>query len=82
MKSFKFATLCGTTLMLAACASAPMGPTVNAMPQPGKPFEVFQAEQASCKQYADSQVQGQADRANTTGVLEGVGGTILGAGLG
>src|ERR1700722_3855689 len=82
MKSFKCAALYGTTLLLAACASTPMGPTVRAMPQPGKPFEVFQQEQASCKQYADSQVQGQADRANSTGVLEGVGGTILGAGLG
>ena len=69
-------------LLLAACANAPMGPTVRALPPQGKPFEVFAAEQAGCKQYADSQVQGQADRANSTGVLEGVGGTVLGAGLG
>jgi len=81
-KSLKFTALYGTTLLFAACASTPMGPTVQALPAPGKPFEVFQADQATCKQYADDQVRGQAERANTTGVLEGVGGTILGAGLG
>ena len=73
---------CSTILFLTSCASTPMGPTVRVLPAQGKPFEVFQAEQASCKQYADDQVRGQADRANSTGVLEGVGGTILGAGLG
>ncbi|MGB9152376.1 MAG: glycine zipper family protein [Alphaproteobacteria bacterium] len=82
MKSFRLTALCSTAFLFAACASTPMGPTVRAMPQQGKPFEVFQAEQAGCKQYADDQVRGQADRANTTGLLEGVGGTILGAGLG
>jgi uncharacterized protein YcfJ len=59
-----------------------MGPTVRALPQQGKPFEQFQADQETCKQYADSQVRRQADDANTMGVLEGVGGTLLGAGLG
>ncbi len=82
MKSFKLAMLCGTTLLMTSCATAPMGPTVRALPQQGKPFEVFQGEQAACKQYADDQVRGQADRANSTGILEGVGGTVLGAGLG
>ena len=40
-KSLKFAALYGTTLLLAACASTPMGPTVRALPPQGKPFEVF-----------------------------------------
>ncbi|MDD4617503.1 MAG: hypothetical protein PHW76_10455 [Alphaproteobacteria bacterium] len=39
-------------------------------------------DQYTCKQYADDQIRGQAERANTTGVLEGLGGTVLGAGLG
>jgi len=69
-------------LSLAACASTPMGPTVNALPPPGKPFDQFQADQYSCKQYADDQVRGQADSANSTALLEGLGGTALGAGLG
>ena len=82
MKSLKLTTLCSTALLLAACANTPMGPTVRALPAHGKPFEVFQAEQASCKQYADEQIRGQADAANSTGVIEGIGGTVLGAGLG
>ncbi len=82
MKSFRFITLCSAMLSLAACASTPMGPTVNALPPQGKPFEQFQMEQASCKQYADEQVRGQAETANQTGLLEGIGGTALGAGLG
>jgi uncharacterized protein YcfJ len=81
-QSLRQITVYGTVLMLAACASTPMGPTVHAMPPQGKPFDQFAAEQASCKQYADAQVRGQADSANTTGLLEGVGGTVLGAGLG
>jgi outer membrane lipoprotein SlyB len=82
MKSIRLIILCSPVLLFAACASTPMGPTVRALPAQGKPFEQFAAEQDMCKQYADSQVRGQAERANDTGVLEGVGGTILGAGLG
>ncbi len=59
-----------------------MGPTVSALPAPGKPFDQFEIDQENCKQYADGQVRGQADSANSTGLLEGVGGTVLGAGLG
>jgi outer membrane lipoprotein SlyB len=59
-----------------------MGPTVRVLPAQGKPFEQFQMEQASCKQYAADQVRGQAESANTTGIVEGIAGTALGAGLG
>jgi outer membrane lipoprotein SlyB len=82
MKSFRFMILCGTALSLAACASTPMGPTAQVLPPRGKPFEQFRADQAVCEQYADSQVRGQAEEANSTGLLEGIGGTALGAGLG
>ena len=82
MQASRVVIVCGSVLSLAACASTPMGPTVLAVPPQGKPFEQFQGDQYACKQYADEQVRGQAESANTTGVLEGVGGTILGAGLG
>jgi len=59
-----------------------MGPTVLVLPTQKKAFETFQAEQATCKYYADSQVSGQAERANSTGLLQGIGATALGAGLG
>jgi uncharacterized protein YcfJ len=52
------------------------------MPAPGKPFDVFQGDQALCKQFADSQVAGGAQNANNKQVLTGVLGTVLGAGLG
>lgn len=82
MKSFKYIILCTTALIIAACASTPMGPTVRALPGKGKSFDQFQYDQATCKQYADDQTRGQAEAANQTGFFEGAGGTLLGAGLG
>jgi hypothetical protein len=69
-------------LVLSACASEPMGPTVAVMPAPGKPFDVFQSDQALCKQYAAGEVQGGAQQANNRQVGTAVVGTLLGAGLG
>ncbi len=69
-------------LLLAACASEPLGPTVGAMPQPGKSFDVFQGDQALCKQFASGEVQGGAQQANNQQVGIGLVGTLLGAGLG
>jgi hypothetical protein len=40
-------------LMLGACAVAPpSGPTVMALPGPGKSFQVFQQDDYACRQYA------------------------------
>lgn len=69
-------------LLLAGCAQTPMGPTVQVMPGPGKPFEAFQYDQASCKQFAEQSVSGQAQNANTRAVGAAAIGTVLGAGLG
>jgi hypothetical protein len=74
--------LAATALSLAACATTPMGPTVNVLPGPNKPFDQFQADVASCKSYAESQVAGQAEAANNQAVGTAVVGTLLGAGLG
>src|SRR5208283_120158 len=60
----------------------PMGPTIGVMPAPGKPFDVFQTDQAVCKQFASGQVQGGAQQANNQQVGTAVIGTLLGAGLG
>jgi len=65
-------------LLLNGCAATPMGPTVQVMPGSNKPFQVFQQDVESCKQFATSQVSGQADSANERAIL----GTLLGAGLG
>src|ERR1019366_7187506 len=75
-------TIVAAALLLAGCVTPPLGPTVSVMPAPGKPFEVFQQDQAVCRQYADQQVAGGAEQANNQQLLTGVGGTLLGAGLG
>ncbi|MDD3370635.1 MAG: hypothetical protein PHE27_02295, partial [Alphaproteobacteria bacterium] len=59
-----------------------MGPTVRALPGKGKTFDQFASDNMYCKAYAQDQIRGQAERANETGVLEGLGGTLLGTGIG
>jgi uncharacterized protein YcfJ len=81
----RFERIAGVTAMIlatAGCATQPMGPRVAVMPAPNKPFEVFQQDQAICKQYADQQVSGQVQTANNQAVGGAVLGTVLGAGLG
>jgi Putative peptidoglycan binding domain len=69
-------------LLLSGCAQTPMGPTVQVMPGPGKSFDAFQYDQASCKGFAEQSVAGQAQNANTRGVGAAALTTVLGAGLG
>jgi uncharacterized protein YcfJ len=76
------ATGLAAVLALSACAAPPMGPTVAVMPGPNKPFDVFQQDQALCKDYANQQVAGGAERANNQALGGAVIGTLLGAGLG
>jgi hypothetical protein len=83
MRTWKTPALAlASIFMLDGCATQPMGPTVAVMPAPGKPFDAFQQDQAVCKQFADSQVQGGAQAANNQQVGTAVVGTLLGAGLG
>jgi hypothetical protein len=79
---FKVLSLACAAVVLVGCASEPMGPTIQVLPGQNKPFEVFQNEQAQCKQYASQQVAGQVDAANEKGVGAAVLTTALGAGLG
>jgi hypothetical protein len=72
--------VCG--VLLSGCAQTPLGPTVQVMPGPGKSFDQFTYDQAGCKQYAESQVAGQAQNANNRAVGAAAIGTVLGAGLG
>ena len=74
-------------VLLSGCASQPMGPTAHVMPAPGKSFEVFAQDQATCKQFADNEVSGGATMANlkefgtaaiTTGLGAGLGAAIRG----
>jgi hypothetical protein len=68
---------------LTACATVPLGPTVMVWPGPGKPFEVFQSDDAVCRQWASWQVGTQgSERANQTLASGAAVGAILGAGMG
>jgi len=68
--------------LLSACAGTPMGPRVQVLPGPNKPFEVFQQDQTICKQYAADQVNGQAENANERAVGTALLGGAVGAGVG
>jgi uncharacterized protein YceK len=43
-------------VMLNGCATVPTGPRVMVLPGPGKPFDQFQAEDATCRQWARQQI--------------------------
>jgi len=72
----------GSLILLAGCATRPLGPTVAVYPAANKPFEVFQRDQYDCRQYADSQVAGGAARANNNAVGAAVLGSALGLAVG
>ncbi|MDD2666948.1 MAG: hypothetical protein PHI25_00145, partial [Zoogloea sp.] len=42
--------------LLTGCASLPSGPRVAVMPAPGKPFEVFVAEDRQCRNFAEQSI--------------------------
>lgn len=50
--------LAAAVLMLAACASAPTGPTVPVLPGTGKSLEEFRVDDGACQQFAMSQAMG------------------------
>jgi hypothetical protein len=68
--------------MLAGCAATPLGPTVQVMPGPGKTFDVFQADNATCKGFAAGEVKGQADASNQRALGAALLTAALGAGTG
>ncbi len=75
--------LCLALIALSGCATTPTGPSVLVLPAPGKPFEVFQSDDAVCRQWASQQIGVQpGESANKTLVSGTAVGTLLGAGLG
>ena len=70
-------------LVMGGCATIPKGPSVMVLPPPGKPFELFQVEDAICKQWAAQQIgQSPQETVNQNTVTGAVAGTVIGAGLG
>ncbi|HWA03843.1 MAG TPA: YMGG-like glycine zipper-containing protein [Rhizomicrobium sp.] len=71
-----------TVVLLAGCATRPMGPSIPVMPAPGKSMDAFQRDEAYCEDYADGRASGKVKEANDEELKRGVVGAALGAGIG
>lgn len=71
-------------LLLGGCSTLPEGPGMMALPGTGKNFEQFRYDDASCRQYAQSQIgtTDTNDAGASAGVKSAVVGTLLGAAIG
>jgi hypothetical protein len=72
MRHFRrYVPILGLSVMT-GCATVPEGPSVAVMPSPGKPFEVFRADDRACRAYAaqaTGQTTNQAGAANMVGAM-------------
>jgi uncharacterized protein YcfJ len=80
-RSTLFLALSGLFLV-AGCVVQPSGPSIAVMPSPYKPPEVFQQEDAACRQFAADRVSGAVAAANSQMAGSAAIGTLLGAGIG
>jgi hypothetical protein len=73
-----------TLLLLAACVSAPTGPSVLVLPGSGKSFDQFRADENLCEQYASGQGSNTtaADASANSGARSAALGTVVGAAAG
>lgn len=69
---------------LAGCVTVPTGPTVAVMPGSQKPFEVFRADDAECRNYAYAQIGGPAGEqaAMNSAAATAIASTLIGAAAG
>lgn len=96
LRPISLGTVAVGLLVLAGCAQMPTGPSVAVMPGPNKPFDVFVADDKTCRDWAASS-SGSTNQdasnqrfvgATATGVVLGaaagalVGGSSRGAGVG
>jgi hypothetical protein len=69
--------------LLTACATVPSGPMVMVLPGAGKPFDLFQLEDAACRYHAQAQIGVTPGQEPTQSLMSGAAiGTLVGAGLG
>lgn len=68
---------------LSGCATVPTGPSVMVLPAPGKPFEVFQQDEAVCRQWAFQQSGAQPGQTINENIANSAAvGTLTGAAIG
>jgi hypothetical protein len=84
MNTVKKCSPLGLVLLLGACATIPSGPSVTALPGSGKRLDQFQADDASCRDFALNQIGGKTPQsvANDNSVRNATVGTVLGAAVG
>jgi hypothetical protein len=69
--------------LVGACVQMPTGPSVAVMPPPGKPLEVFSAEDQDCRAYSSQSVGANGQDVATSNVVGGAAiGTVVGAAAG
>src|SRR5438094_7331176 len=68
--------------LLGACATLPTGPSVMALPGSHKSFDEFQADTATCQQFAQGTVGNPQQSAADSATASAVAGTLLGAAAG
>jgi hypothetical protein len=80
-RNFKPFLLLAPLALLGACTTMPSGPSMLVLPGSGKNFDQFRADDMSCRQYAQFQVQGASPNqaAVDSGVRSAAVGTALGA---
>lgn len=70
-------------LLATACVSMPSGPSVLVLPGTGKDFNQFRADDYECRNYAQSQLGGTAESAQTESALKSAAiGAAVGAAAG
>ena len=71
-------------LLLAACASAPTGPSVMVLPGSGRTFDDFRIDETTCRRYAAEQTGGASaqQRGRESAVTSAAVGTVIGAAAG
>lgn len=67
------------SLLLAACAQMPTGPSVAVMPAPNKPFDVFMQEEQLCRSWAAHSIGLEGNDAAANSMLRS---TVTGAAIG
>jgi uncharacterized protein YcfJ len=84
MKLFRVAAgVTAAAVLFTGCATVPTGPSVMVLPSQSKPFDQFQADDASCRQFAHQQVGATPAEAATNSTIGGAAvGTLIGAAIG
>jgi hypothetical protein len=70
-------------LFSCSCATLPTGPSVTVLPAPGKSFDTFRTEDATCRHWAEQHLGASPQQTYESNVATGAAeGTAIGAGLG